>query len=168
MNLQIILAIVAILFFLFLIVMSWQWLSTRGEAAPAGELIPVDLEAFQNLTDPEEEQFLRTSLSPPEFRSVQRIRIRAAKLYVVALSDNAGSMMRLGNSASLQADQAIVALGRDIAKRALSLKMWCAVLQLRLTAALVFPTILSPTGGIADQYLAVTYMAAKLHAEAAA
>ncbi len=80
------LAGIAAIFVLFLILQVWRRYSTKGEAPNAGQLIPVDLEAFENLTDPEEEQYLRANLSPAEFRGVQRSRIRAAKMYVIALS----------------------------------------------------------------------------------
>ncbi len=48
----------------------------------AGRTRPVDLEAFRNLLDPREEDFLRASLLPREFRVIQRERMRAAVDYV--------------------------------------------------------------------------------------
>src|ERR1035438_2128544 len=74
----ILLAAAAIVFLLFLSSQVWRRYSPKGEASHAGQLIPVDLEAFENLTDPEEEQFLRVNLSPAEFRGVQRARARPA------------------------------------------------------------------------------------------
>ncbi len=84
----IVLGLVASVFLLFLMLQLWRRYSQRNPLA----LTPVDLDAFENLTDPEEEAFLRHNLSPAEFRSVQRLRIRVAKMYVAAMSKNASTM----------------------------------------------------------------------------
>ena len=163
-----ILATVAIAFVLFLISQGWRRYSQKGEALQAGQLVPVDLEAFENLTDPEEEEFLRVNLSSAEFRGVQRSRLRAARMYVAALSENAGTLVAVGQSARLDADPEIAASGAEILQRAIRIKVWCLFALLRLSAAMVFPTMLSPSGEIANQYLLVTYMAANLSRKAAA
>src|ERR1035441_6156961 len=110
----ILLAAAAIVFLLFLSSQVWRRYSPKGEASHAGQLIPIDLEAFENLTDPEEEQFLRANLAPTEFRGVQRSRIRAARLYVTALSENAGVLVTVGQSALSHADPQIAATGQEI------------------------------------------------------
>jgi hypothetical protein len=164
----ILLAAAAIVFLLFLSSQVWRRYSPKGEASHAGQLIPVDLEAFENLTDPEEEQFLRVNLSPAEFRGLQRARIRAARMYVAALSGNAGVLVAVGQSARSHADPEIAASGQEILQRAIRLKVWCLLSVLRLNSAMVFPTVLSPSGRIADQYLVVTSMAANLPRKVAA
>ena len=133
-----------------------------------GQLTPVDLEAFENLTDPEEEQYLRENLSPAEFRRVQRTRLRAAKLYVAALSQNAAVLVAVGQSARSNADPNIAATGQEIVQRAIRLKIWCLVSRLRMEAAFVFPAHLSPSSTIANQYMQLSYMAASLPGRAAA
>jgi hypothetical protein len=134
----------------------------------AGELTPIDLEAFENLTDPEEEHFLRTNLSPTEFRGVQRGRIRAAKLYVEALSQNAAVLIAVGRSASSSSDSEIAAAGRELVHRAIHLKRWCLRSWWRMELAFVLPAQLSLSGKIANQYMLATYMAANLPRSAAA
>jgi len=163
-----ILAAVAIAFLLFLgFQIAWRY-SSKGETTRSEQLTPVDLEAFENLMDREEEQFLRVNLSAAEFRGVQRSRLRAAKVYVATLSENAGTLVAVGQSARLHADAEIAASGAEIFQRAIQLKMWCLVALLRLNAAMVFPNILSPSSEIANQYLLVTYMAANLPRKVAA
>ena len=162
------LAGIVAIFVLFLILQVWRRYSTKGEAPNAGQLIPVDLEAFENLTDPEEEQFLRANLSPAEFRGVQRSRIRAAKMYVMALSQNAAVLVAIGQSAHSHADLEIAASGQEILQRAIQLKVWCLLSLLRLNAAMLLPTMLSPSGSIAARYLVVKNMAASLPREVAA
>src|SRR5712691_12037124 len=49
----------------------------------------VDLEAFRNLVDPKEEEFLHDNLPPGEFRAIQRERLRAAIEYIRCAAQNA-------------------------------------------------------------------------------
>lgn len=163
-----ILTFVALAFLLFLGSQVRGHYTARDQAAHAGRLRPVDLDAFENLTDPEEEQFLRVHLTPAEFRGVQRDRIRAARMYVVALSENAGVLVVVGQSARSHPNPEVAAAGLEIIQRSLRLKVWCLLAIFRLSAAMVFPTILSPSSRIANQYLLVTYMAANLPRKATA
>jgi hypothetical protein len=166
-TLFIVLAVFAVLFSLFLGSQLWSRRAHAIEKRTA-KLTPVDLEAFENLTDPDEEQFLRTKLLPAQFRRVQRLRIRAAKLYVAALSQNAGVLIAAGQAARLNAEPEIAAVGQELIQRALRLKFFCLFSLLRMEAALVFPILLSPSQGLARQYMVVTYMAANLPGRAAA
>jgi hypothetical protein len=163
-------AVMAAVIVLFLASQVWGRYARRGGAlqTETGQLTPVDLEAFENLTDPEEEQFLRKNLSPDEFRRVQRTRVRAAKMYVAALSQNAVLLVAVGQSARASADPEIAAAGQEIIHRAIRLKIWCFLSLLRMDAAFVFPAHLSPSTRIANQYMLVTYMAANLSSRVAA
>ena len=49
---------------------------------PAEHMRAVDLEAFRNLVDADEEEFLRANLPSAEFRRIQLERLRAAVEYV--------------------------------------------------------------------------------------
>ncbi len=164
----IILASVVGVFLLFLILQVWWRLSRRNDLAPAVELTLVDLEAFENLTDPEEEAYLRLNLSAAEFRSVQRLRIRVAKMYVAAMSKNASSLASVGQSARYHSSPEIAASGQNLVQQAIRLKVWCVLSATRLNAALAFPTVLSPSSAIANRYLAVKHMAASLPGKSAA
>ena len=164
----IILASVAGVFLVFLTLQVWWRYSRRNERAQTAQLAVVDLDAFENLTDPEEEAFLRHNLSPAEFRSVQRLRIRVAKMYIAAISKNASALASVGQSARYHSDPEIAASGQNLVLQAIRLKMWCALSATRLNAALAFPTVLSPSSAIASRYLAVRYMAASLSGKSAA
>ena len=163
-----ILTLVALVFVLFLASQTWWHFAGRNDSPRAEQLTPVDLDAFENLIDPDEEQFLKINLSPSEFRGVQRSRIRAARMYVAALSKNAGILVGIGQSVRSHPNPEIAVAGLEIAQNALRLKVWCLLAIFRLSAALVLPTILSPSSRIANQYLLVTYMAANLPRKAAA
>ncbi len=163
-----ILVSVAGIFLLFLILQVWWRYSRRNELAQAVQLTQVDLDAFENLTDPEEETYLRHSLSPAEFRSVQRLRIRVAKMYVAAMSKNASTLASVGQSARNHSDPQVAASGQNLVQQAIRLKVWCVLSATRLNAGLAFPTVLSPSSAIASRYLAVKYMAASLPGKSAA
>ena len=67
--------------------------AARGQSAPfrklddmVHELRPVDLAAFRNLMDPEEEKFLQGNLSPADFRVLQGERLRGVALQLHSLS----------------------------------------------------------------------------------
>ena len=157
----IVLGLVTVAFFLFLAFQVWQRSSQRALAADV-QLTAVDLDAFENLTDPEEEHYLKLNLPGPEFRRVQRCRIRAAKTYVSALSQNASVLVAAGQSARHHPDESIAASGQELMQRAVQLKMRCLASALRLNAALAFPTLLSPSSSVANRYLAAKHMAAAL------
>jgi hypothetical protein len=165
-----IVAVLAGALLLFLASQVRGWYARRGDGlqTESGQLTPVDLEAFENLTDPEEEQYLRKNLSSAEFRRVQRTRLRAAKMYVAALSQNAVVLIAVGQSARSNADPAIKATGEEILHRAIHLRIWCFLSRVRMDAAFVFPTYFSPSSRLANQYMLVTYMAANLPGRAAA
>ena len=163
-----ILAFVTLTVLVFLASQTRLYYAGRRQAERAEQLIPVDLDAFENLIDLDEEQFLKFNLSPPEFRQVQRSRLRAARVYVAALSGNAGILVGMGQSARLNPNPETAAAGAEIIQRALQLKVWCLLAMFRLSVALVFPTLFSPSTKIANQYLLVSYMVANLPRKVAA
>ena len=162
------LTLLAIAFLLFLIH------QVRGRYIPPidpgpGEVLPtVDLEAFRNLTDPAEEMFLRQNLSSQDFRRIQRVRLRAATLYVSALSHNVGALVQVGQRARIHPDPRIAASGQEIMQYALRLKARCLATQWKLSIAMLSPTLLSPSGSLADRYVQVADLANALQAERAA
>src|SRR5438270_4322382 len=62
--------------------------------------MPIDLVAFQNLIDPEDQRFLRELLPSSKYRRVQRERISSCLCYVRSCARNAAVLIRIGESAS--------------------------------------------------------------------
>ena len=153
------LAAVAVAFLLFLSFQTW-WQS--GKAKEIENLSPVDLEAFRNLTDPEEVNFLRVNLPPREFRRIQRMRLRAAGAYVSVISQNVDRLVVIGRSMTAHPDADVAAAGLDVFHRALQLKLWCLLSLLKLHVTRICPTLLFPSSGIADRYLHVSSLTASL------
>jgi hypothetical protein len=156
-----ILALAVLLFLLFLI---FQWRRQYGPMRKSASdgLTPVDLNAFENLMDLEEEEYLRLNLSPKEFRSVQRERIRVARLYVATISKNASMLVGIGQAARSQSDPELAASGQELMRRAVQLKIWCVLAQVRLGSAFLFPAVLSPSSAIAGRYMAAKHVATNL------
>jgi hypothetical protein len=159
------LAAAAVAFLLFLCYQVW-WQS--GKAGEIENLLPLDLEAFRILTDPEEVRYLRVNLSPKEFRKIQRMRLRAASIYISVISQNAGRLIAIGRSVSAHSDAGIAAAGLDVVHRALQLKLWCSLSLLELNVTMICPTLLSPSSRIADRYLNVSSLTASLPQKLAA
>lgn len=159
------LAAVAVVFLLFLSYQAWR---QSGNAGEIESLSPVDLEAFRNLTDPEEVRFLRVNLSPKEFRRIQRMRSRAAASYISVIAQNAGKLVALGRSISAHPDAETAAAGLDVVHRAFQLKLWCSLSLLKLNVTMIWPTLLSPSSRVADRYLDVSSLIASLPRKLAA
>lgn len=100
---------------------------------------PVDLEAFRNLTDPQEEQYLRERLAPAEFRSLQRERLRAALEYVKRIAHNASILLRVGESSRASADAQVAKAADELVEGALKLRMYALLAECLLHARILVP-----------------------------
>lgn len=162
------LTLLALAFLLFLIRQVVRRYFPAVASEPCGPLARVDLEAFRNLTDPAEEAYLRRRLAPAEFREIQRLRLRAASLYVFALSQNVGALMQVGQRARSHPDPRVAASGQEILQHALRLKVRCLATQWKLNVAMIYPALLSPSGTLADRYAQVAGLASTLPVKLAA
>lgn len=131
-------------------------LAVRWLQEPAARLRSVDLEAFRNLVDPGEEQFLRAHLPPAEFRSIQRERLRAAVEYVSAVAHNANVLLRLGQAARLNADPSIAASGESLVETALGLRLTAFRSLAVLYLGIIVPGGHVSLSGVAERYELIT------------
>ena len=136
--------------------------SVNGVEDLAGRTRPVDLEAFRNLVDAGEEDFLRANLSRREFRAVQRERTRAALEYVRNSAHNAACLLRLGEAASRSGDPRIAQAGRQLIDSALRLRAYALLSNTRLYVRLVFPESRLSYGQLADKYQNLSALASQL------
>jgi len=126
------------------------------------QIRPVDLEAFRNLTDPTEEQFLREHLSEREFRTIQRERLRAAVEYVGGVSHNAGILLRLAQAARQSPDLKVAEAGQKLLDDALRLRLNSILVGIKLRVELAMPGRAFQPSGIVDRYQQVTELAVRL------
>lgn len=122
----------------------------------------VDLEAFRNLMNPDDEEFLRTNLSPRQFRSVQRARFLAAVQYVNCVAGNAAVLLRLGESARSSSDAAVVAAGQELVDAALRLRVYSLMVVIKLYFGVVMPGVKLSPALIADRYQHISGLVGRL------
>jgi hypothetical protein len=128
----------------------------RGADDLRQQVLPVDARAFRNLTNPAEEEFLRTNLSPSQFRAIQRQRLRAALSYVSAVAGNAAVLARMGESARRSSDMAVAEAGRKLVDSAIRLRISALQAQVKLCCGMVFPGAWSPAAGLPEKYESMT------------
>jgi hypothetical protein len=117
--------------------------STRLKLSPGSALVPkielIDIEAFRNLVNPTENEYLRQRLSAAEFRTVQRERLRAAAAYIRVAGRNAAVLVAIGQAALSATDGATAEAARELVDNALLLRRNATVALLRIYVALAWP-----------------------------
>lgn len=134
----------------------------RRDADLSQQIQPVDVEAFRNLTDPAEEQYLREWLPPGDFRRIQRKRLRAAIEYATGVSHNAGVLLSLGQAARRSPDPAIVEAAGNLVNEALRLRFYSVLAIAKLWVRFAFPDAALQPSGIVDRYQHTTQGAVRL------
>ena len=143
--------------------------AVRGKTSPVGELDdlvgrtrPVDIDAFRNLIDPAEEDFLRENLPANEFRAIQRERLRAALEYVSCAAHNAAILVRLGEAAGVSPDPKIAAAGQQLLDSALRLRLYALLSIIRLYLGIALPGARLSAGKVVDNYQQLSNLAGQL------
>ena len=126
------------------------------------QIEPVDLEAFRNLTELSEEQFLREALTAGQFRTIQRQRLRAAMDYLGGVSHNAAILLQLGQLAQGSPERQIAEAGRRLTDDALRLRMYSMMALCKLCVRYAFPDAALESGGVIDRYQQLTTAAMQL------
>src|SRR6266567_7717490 len=140
MILAIILVIAAALALVFILsVTISRSLQISAGNSLAGKIQPIDVEAFRNLIDPAEADYLRRHLPAAEFRLVQRQRLRAMAAYVQTAARNAAVLVLLGQSALTAADAQTVEAAQRLVDNALLLRRNATFALLRIYVALAWP-----------------------------
>jgi hypothetical protein len=124
--------------------------------SPTEHMRAVDLEAFQNLVDPNEAEFLRTNLPSAEFRRIQRERLRAAVEYVSCAAQNAAVLLRLADAGRRSPDPATAEAAEKLVQNALRLRLYALQAIPRLYLGMVLPGARISPVGIAERYEQMT------------
>jgi len=140
MTLAIVLVVLAVLALVIILGVTVSRRLQVSESSSLGSKIePLDIEAFRNLVDPREDEYLRRRLPPSEFRRVQRERLRAAATYIRAAGNNAGVLVTIGQAALASNDAATVEAAHQLVDNALLLRRNATIAMLRIYVALVWP-----------------------------
>jgi hypothetical protein len=118
----------------------------------AAQLRPIDVNAFRNLIDQREEEYLRAHLPRAEFRIIHRERMLAAVEYVRCATRNTSILISLGEAAKRSSDPAVVAAADKLTENALRLRLYAIRAVPRMYVSMLFPS-----ASRAPQFLAETY-----------
>src|ERR1700722_606104 len=139
MTLAIILIVFAILALVFLgMTVSRSLQVSKSPELPA-RIQPVDIEAFRNLVNPDEDEHLRRRLPPTEFRRVQRMRLSAAAAYILVARRNAALLAEIGQAALNPGDAHTVAAATRLIDQAGLLQQNATVAFVRIYIAWLWP-----------------------------
>jgi hypothetical protein len=103
------------------------------------QLRPMDVEAFRNLMDCRERDYLRDRLPVPDFRRIHRERMLAAADYVWCAATNAGILIRLGEAARNASDPSSVESASALQENAFRLRLQALQALPRLYLSMVVP-----------------------------
>jgi len=125
-------------------------LSVRSDLA--GQIQPIDVDAFRNLINTADDEFLRVSLAPSQCRAVRRARLQATAAYVLQAGRNAAVLVRIGQAALTANDPRTQHAAERLINDALLLRRNAAFVLLRIYTALAWPNSGLAAAGIADRY----------------
>ena len=155
--------ITTILVFVALLALSCLlWLAKAHASAskalenPTEHIRAVDVEAFRNLIDPDEEEFLRTNLPPADFRKIQRERLRAAVEYVSCAAQNAAILLRLADAGRRSSDPATAEAAERLVNNAIRLRLYALHAIPQLYLGMILPGARISPVRIAESYEQMT------------
>jgi hypothetical protein len=115
-------------------------LQISKQTSLAGQISPIDIEAFRNLANPSEDEFLRQRLPGGEFRRVRRVRLRAMCSYIQLAGRNAAVLIEIGQAALASNNASTAEAASQLVDQALLLRRNAIFALLRIQLALVWPT----------------------------
>ena len=154
MNLAIVIVIfAAVALAIILWVAVSRGLQTSGRSpAQTGAIRPIDIEAFRNLINPAEDDYLRQRLPPAQFRVVRRERLYAMAAYVHVVANNAAVLVGIGQVAVASGDPRVAGAAQRVVNDALLLRRNTTVALLRIYLALAWPNSGFATVRVVDRY----------------
>jgi hypothetical protein len=118
----------------------------------AGTIRPIDIEAFRNLINPAEDDYLRCRLPPAQFRLVRRERLRAMATYIHVAARNAAMLMRVGEAALATGDPRVAEAAHQLVNDALLLRRNTTVALAQIYLALAWPNSGIAAVRVVDRY----------------
>jgi hypothetical protein len=153
MNLAIVLVIAAVIALAFILsVAVTRSLQIRKPGSLAATIRPIDVEAFRNLINPAEDEYLRRRLPPGEFRVVRRERLRAMAAYVHVAASNAAVLVRVGEAALAASDPRTAGAAHQLVNDALLLRRNATIALARIYMALAWPNSGFAAIRVVDRY----------------
>lgn len=114
-------------------------LRPKADASLAQRIQPLDVEAFRNLVDPAEREYLRRWLPAAEFREVQRKRLRAMAAYVQVAAQNAAILVGIAQNALESSNPQTADAARQLIDNALLLRRNATFALMKIYIAMAWP-----------------------------
>jgi hypothetical protein len=127
-------------------------LQARENTGRVTTIRPIDIEAFRNLINPAEDDYLRRRLPPSQFRVVRRERLRAMAAYVQVAANNAAVLVRVGEGALAIGDPRVLSAAQQVVNDALLLRRNTTVALARIYLALAWPNSNFAAVRVVDRY----------------
>jgi hypothetical protein len=130
----------------------------KGHGTPPRleQIRSVDLRAFRNLMDPDEEEYLRRHLPPADFRRIQRERLRSAVEYVKCAASNAAVLTSFAEAARRNPDPVVAQAAAKLIDNAIRLRSYAFRAIPKLYLAMVFPGRPFSSARVAESYEQMT------------
>jgi chromosome condensin MukBEF complex kleisin-like MukF subunit len=112
----------------------------------------LDLLAFHNLNDRQDELFLRDRVSRKEFYRLKRIRIGVTWKYVRRIADNSAAVLRMAGSTRQDPDPQVIEAVAQITELATHIRVQCLIAFAKLTVEYIFPSVQLTPATLATQY----------------
>ena len=128
-------------------------LQVSASSGRGGQIEPIDVEAFRNLINPDEDEYLHGRLPPTEFRRVRRARLRAIAAYVRAVGSNAAVLVRMGETALAVGDPRTAEAARQLVNEALLLRSNATFAIFKIYVSLAWPELGLRGGQLAEGYV---------------
>jgi hypothetical protein len=153
MNLAIVLVTAAVLALSIILRLAvTRSLQVRKSTGLAATIQAIDIEAFRNLINPAEDDYLRRRLPPAQFRVVRRERLRAMAAYVQVAARNAVVLISVGEIALASGDPRIAGAAQRVVNDALLLRRNTTVALARIYLALAWPNSGFAAVRVVDRY----------------
>jgi hypothetical protein len=127
-------------------------LPAKLNSSLATTIQPIDVEAFRNLINPAEDDYLSRRLPPPEFRSVRRARLRAIAAYLQVAGTNASVLVRVGESALASGNPQFAESAHRLVNDALLLRRNASLALARIYIAWAWPNSGVAAVHVVDRY----------------
>ncbi|HEY1658914.1 MAG TPA: hypothetical protein VGG14_11245 [Candidatus Sulfotelmatobacter sp.] len=129
-----------------------QKLQLKKSSSLQPSIRPIDVEAFRNLANPAQDEYLRLRLPPAEFRMVRRERLRAMAAYIQIAAANAAVLVRIGEAALASGDMRFAGAAQQLVDDAILLRRNTAVALVWIYVALAWPQSGFAAVRVADRY----------------
>ena len=153
MNLAIVIVVAAVLALALMVgLAASRALRPASSSSLEGRLQPIDVAAFRNLMDSSEDEYLRRHLSPRQFRTTQRSRLRARAAYVRVAGKNAAVLVAMGQAALTTDDARTQEAALHLVNDALLLRRNATFALILIYAGMAWPNYSTAATSILDRY----------------